>query len=93
VTLSFTQPTRGRRVRRKCVSQNARDRHNPRCTRTVVAGTLAFTGHQGTNRVHFYGRLSAVKGLKIGHYSLAIIATNGAGQHTTSRPLSLTIVK
>jgi hypothetical protein len=47
--------------------------------RRVTAGRLIFTGHSGTNKVAFQGRISPVKKLKPGHYTLVITATNSAG--------------
>ncbi|HUE26205.1 MAG TPA: hypothetical protein VMP89_05480 [Solirubrobacteraceae bacterium] len=54
--------------------------------RTVPAGTLSFTGHPGTDRLFFQGRLSRSKKLRKGRYTVTITAANGAG---SSRPVSL----
>jgi hypothetical protein len=59
----------------------------------VTAGRLTFTAHGGTNRVAFQGRISPVKKLKPGRYTLAITATNSAGARSAPRSLSFTIVK
>ncbi len=61
--------------------------------RTVTAGGLTFTGHSGTNRVKFQGRVSSTKKLKPGRYTLVITATDSAGVHSAPRSLSFTIVK
>ncbi len=61
--------------------------------RTATAGRLTFTGHSGTNRVAFQGRISPVKRLKPGRYTLVITATNTAGVRSAPKSLSFTIVK
>jgi hypothetical protein len=61
--------------------------------RTVTAGGLTFTGHSGTNRVKFQGRVSSTKKLRPGRYTLAITATDSAGVRSAPKSLSFTIVK
>ena len=61
--------------------------------RTATAGTLTFTGHSGTNKVAFQGRISPAKKLKPGRYTLVITATNSAGVRSAPKSLSFTIVK
>jgi hypothetical protein len=92
VRLDFTQRAAGRKVSKKCVPATKKNRKKPKCTRTVIAGTLAFNAHSGANRVRFAGRLSATKKLKPGRYTLTITATS-AGLRSTPRSLSFTIVK
>jgi hypothetical protein len=93
VTFAFTQQLPGRKVRGKCVAPNKHNRHKRACKRTVTRGTLAFTGHPGTNKVFFDGRLSPSKRLKPGRYTLTITATNAVGQHSRPQKLTFTIVK
>jgi hypothetical protein len=93
VTLSFTQPAAGRKVHRKCVAPGAKNRRKPRCTRTILAGGFSFTGHPGTNKVRFAGRISRTKKLKPGRYTLQITATNTQGKRSAPRSLTFTIVK
>jgi hypothetical protein len=57
------------------------------------AGTLTFSGHSGTNKVAFQGRISSAKKLKPGRYALAITAANSAGLRSAPKPLSFTIVR
>jgi uncharacterized delta-60 repeat protein len=90
---AFTQRLGGRKVNGKCVTQTKNNRRKPPCTRTVTLGTLNFTGHSGTNKVAFQGRISPSKKLKPGRYTLVITATNSALQHSTPKQLSFTIVK
>jgi len=61
--------------------------------RSVAAGRLTFTGHTGTNRVAFQGRISPRKALVPGRYTLAITAINSAGARSAPRSLSFTVVK
>jgi hypothetical protein len=70
-----------------------RNRHNRRCTRTVVRATLSLPGHAGTNKVSFQGRLSNGRRLKLGAYTLVITATNAAGQRSNRASLKFTIVR
>jgi hypothetical protein len=93
ISLTFSQSLRGRRVNGKCVAQTRRNRRRHACQRTVIAGALSFTGHLGTNRVAFQGRLSQSRKLKPGGYTLAITAVNAAGQGSKPQTLSFTIVK
>jgi hypothetical protein len=58
-----------------------------------TAGRLTFTGHSGSNRVAFQGRISPKKKLEPGRYTLAITATNSAGARSAPESLSFTIVK
>ena len=60
---------------------------------TVTAGKLTLTGHDGTNKVAFQGRVSAKKKLKPGRYTLVITATDSAGTRSAPKSLSFTIVK
>jgi hypothetical protein len=93
VTFSFAQLLSGRKVSGKCAAQTEKNRRKPICERTVTAGTLTFTGHAGTNEVAFQGRISPVKKLGPGLYTLVITATNSAGVRSAPQSLSFTIVK
>jgi hypothetical protein len=92
VSFSFTQKLAGRKVGARCIPQTHRNRGKPACKRTLARGTLTFTGHSGTNRVVFQGRISRSKKLKPGRYTLIITATNSASARSTPVPLSFTIV-
>ncbi|MBV9604488.1 MAG: hypothetical protein JO027_05255, partial [Solirubrobacterales bacterium] len=91
VTFAFTQAKPGRRVNGKCVAPTGRNRKHRGCTRTVTAGTITFTGHAGTNRVAFDGRVNRHVKLAPGTYTLIITATAGVGASTPQR-LTFTIV-
>jgi putative cofactor-binding repeat protein len=93
VTLTFTQSVPGRRVAGRCVAPRPANRHKRACKRTVTRGTLApLTGHAGTNKVSFQGRISSSRKLAPGPYTLRIAARTAAGRSQT-RTLSFTIVK
>ncbi len=90
VRLDFTQPGAGRKVGGKCVAPTKHNKRKAKCT--LLAGSRAFSGHAGTNRVAFKGWLSHSKKLKPGRYALVITAiTPGVG--TTTAKLNFTIVK
>ncbi len=93
VSFSFTQRVSGHTVKGKCVAQTRTNRRKRVCKRAVTAGMLSFAGHSATNTVVFQGRLSRLRKLKPGRYTLAITATNAAGQKSAPQKLSFTIVK
>ena len=91
-TLTFAQPTTGRKVGKRCVAVTRANRKKPKCTIPNVRGTLTFNAHAGTNRVRFQGRLSRSKKLKPGRYTLTITATDSAGNRSNAKATSFTIV-
>jgi hypothetical protein len=93
VTFAFTYQTPGRELAHKCAAQTRHNRRNRACKRTLTAGTLSFTGHPGTNRVAFQGRISRTNKLKPGRYTLTITATNSAGQRSNPQTLTFKIVR
>lgn len=93
MSFAFTQQVPGRKVGRKCVAQTKKNRHKHACKQTVTAATLSFTGHTGTNKVVFQGRVSRSKKLTPERYTLIITATNAAGQKSAPQTLGFTIVK
>jgi PKD domain len=93
VVLIFTYGKPGRRVRGRCVAPSHRNRRRPRCRRTVTAGTLLFNGHPGRDIVAFQGVLSRTTRLSPGRYTVTITALNAAGQRSSPRSLSFTIVR
>lgn len=93
VLLEFTQTTGGRKAGKSCVAPTRRNRHSPTCKRTVTVGTLSFTGHTGTNKVRFDGRLSRTRKLQPGRYTLVVTATNASRQASAAQRLTFTIVR
>lgn len=92
VTFQFTRAVPGRRAGKRCVAQTHKNRHKRRCTRKVVAGTLAFSAHAGTNKVRFQGRISRSKKLAPGTYTLIATATS-AGLRSRAATLTFTIAR
>jgi hypothetical protein len=93
VTFSFLRQVTGRKVGHKCVARTHKNAARKPCKYSVRAGTLSFTGHSGSNRVVFQGRISRSKELKPGQYTLEITASNAAGQNSLPQTLAFTIVK
>jgi hypothetical protein len=87
----FKQWLPGRRVGGRCVALTAKNRSRPKCTRLVTRGSLSFSVSAGAHRLRFQGRLSKHKRLPVGRYTVAITATNSAGQRATAK-LTFTIV-
>jgi len=90
VSFAITQPAAGREVKGKCVTEATHSKHSPRYK--LTSGTFEFTGHAGTNTVTFYGLLSKHHELKLGKYTLMIIAT-ATGKTSKPQTLTFTIVK
>jgi hypothetical protein len=90
VTFRFTERTGGRKVGKSCVAQTRKNKNKRRCTRTVIAGTLTFSAHAGTNKVRFQGLISKHKRLRPGSYTLLVTAA-ASGKHSTTRTLHFTI--
>jgi hypothetical protein len=93
VTFTFTQSATGRKVRGRCVAVTKGNRSMHKCTRTATAGTLSFSGHAGTNKVSFQGRLSGSHKLKPGKYTVVIAAKGAAGKKSAAKHLTFTIAK
>jgi hypothetical protein len=61
--------------------------------RGARSGSITLTGHAGTNRIRFAGRLSRKRRLAPGRYVLTLDATNAAGQRSRPHILRFTIVR
>jgi hypothetical protein len=90
--LAFAKVTPGRKVKRKCVAQTKHNHHDHSCKRSKGAGSITLSGHAGTDKLRFQGRLSKHKKLKPGTYTLTITATNTSGK-SRSRTATFTIVR
>jgi hypothetical protein len=88
--LTFTQRVSGRKVKHRCVAQTKHNKHDRSCKLTTTAGTLTLTGHAGTDKISFQGRVSKRHKLAAGSYTLTIIATNSSGK-SRSRSIKFTI--
>jgi trimeric autotransporter adhesin len=93
VKFSFTDKATGHKVRGKCVAQSKHNKHMRKCPRTVLAGTLSFTAHEGTEKLTFDGRLTSKRKLAPGGYKLTITATNANRRTSTPKSLTFAIVK
>jgi len=91
VTLVFARKVGGRRIGGRCVAVDRKNARRRKCTRSVHAGKLSFTGKAGANAVLFQGRLSRKHWLAHGSYTLTITASTHAG--SASRSLSFTILR
>jgi hypothetical protein len=79
VTFTFITRATGRKLPSRCVAQSKSDRTDPRCTRTVTAGTIAFAAHAGLNSVRFQGLISKREHLRPGNYTLLLSALAPGG--------------
>jgi hypothetical protein len=93
VTFTFTQRLAGRKAGPRCVAKTHANAKHKFCKRTLTAGVLSFSGHQGTNKVIFQGRITRTRKLKPGRYALVITAANAAGQKSSPDELGFIIVK
>jgi alpha-tubulin suppressor-like RCC1 family protein len=94
VSLSFTQFLEGRQGGHSCLVRTHKNaKRKKSCNDTATRGTLSFTGHSGTNKVVFAGRISRTNKLQPGRYRITITATNSTGQCSVPVSLSFTIAK
>ena len=79
----------GRRVGRRCVAPNRRNRGRRRCIRYVtLRGSFSHQGAAGTNRFRFTGRLRGRK-LRPARYRLVGVPTDAAGNRGQGRARAL----
>jgi hypothetical protein len=93
VALTFTRKLAGHKVKGKCVT-SAKQKHGPRCTTAVPAGTLTRAAAAGTTTVAFSGKLGAKK-LAPGTYTVTVTARiqhgyGHRGTHLHDHPLKRT---
>ncbi|HEX3911594.1 MAG TPA: PKD domain-containing protein [Solirubrobacteraceae bacterium] len=93
VSFVFSQAVGGRKVKRRCVAPNRRNRHKRACKRTLVKGTLALSARNGLDKLAFQGRISRTKKLAPGSYTLTLTATNATGRRSRPAKLRFTIVR
>jgi hypothetical protein len=82
VTLKFTNTTHGRLVAGRCVGQNRRDQHRPKCSNRQRAGYIPIHAIAGRNQLRFDGRVRQHPHLTPGSYT--VIATASIGTQTAS---------
>jgi hypothetical protein len=80
VTLTFRKLVPGRRVHRRCRALTHRDRHDPRCTRTVTRGAIhVHMKAAGRRTLRFTGRIGS-RHLAAGRYTVTVHATGRAAR-------------
>jgi hypothetical protein len=89
VTLSFSQQVKGRVTRGKCRRATRRNRGKRKCTLSLLRGKLSLPAYAGRNKLHFEGRISAGRRLKLGRH---ILTVTPAGSNI-SKTVSFTIVR
>jgi hypothetical protein len=82
----------GRRSGRRCVAPSTRLRRARKCTRFVSQGKLTRTSRAGARRVAFSGRIGK-RPLKPGSYRAVLIATDAAGNRSTAKSVTFTVVR
>src|SRR5438105_3795826 len=92
IRLQFFAEKPGRKVNGKCRPPTQSNGGAQKCTRLVLAGTIVFDGHRGTNTVRFQGRISKKKSLSPGQYQLKVVAVDPTTPKTSSRSTGFTIV-
>jgi hypothetical protein len=91
VTFTFRRLSSGRRSARGCVAPTPRNRRARACTRRLNAGALTLSVPAGSERLAFFGRLSASRRLKPGRYTVSVLASNASGS-SKAASLSFTIL-
>ena len=84
VTVRFERRLSGRRKAGRC-GPPSRAPHAKRCTRLVAAGGQRLVAHAGTDRLTIGGRIGRHL-LPLGSYTVAIVATDAAGN--ASKPVT-----
>jgi hypothetical protein len=93
VSFAFVQELAGRTVKARCVAPTRANRGKPACHRRVPVATLSFSGHRGSNRFVFRGRVSHARTLRPGRYTVLITAANAFRQRSAPRSLAFTVVR
>jgi hypothetical protein len=92
VKLSFAQKASGRKVRGACKAPTPSNAAKRKCTRTILAGTLSLPAHAGLNKLRFQGLLPNGTSLKLGSYSVSLMARDAGGLQSAAHSLSFSIV-
>jgi PKD repeat protein len=80
VSFAFTREAPGRVLGGRCQSPRHPSRHARACLRDIREGTLEMPGRAGPNNLLFLGQVSRSRWLPPGQYTLALTATNSAGE-------------
>jgi len=92
VKIALAERRAGRRRGERCVAPTRRLRHDRKCTRILVKGTLTRVSHQGANSVAFSGRIGS-RALTPGSYQATLTATDPAKNTSQAQTLVFRIVK
>ena len=92
VRLVLERKERGRRVGSSCRKATARLRRRPVCTRYVSKGTLTRKLTAGAKTIAFSGRVGR-KAVPLGSYRARLVATDAAGNRSTERRITFTVVR
>jgi hypothetical protein len=93
VRFTVQRPQAGRKAGRRCVAPTNRNRRARRCTRLVAAGSFAHTGKAGANSFRFTGRVTRRRGLALGAYQLAAVATDATRKRSKQATRAFRIVR
>jgi hypothetical protein len=93
VTLTITHAVAGKRSGRSCKPSHAKHlSKKQRCTAMAADGTITRRSEKaGADRIPFSGRIGR-RALRIGHYTMRIVATDPAGNRSPPHTAKFTII-
>jgi hypothetical protein len=92
-TFTVERALPGRKLGRRCVAPNSRNRRARRCTRySRVRGSFRHNGRAGANSFRFTGRVGG-RALRPGAYRLVAVAKDAAGNRSQPARTSFQIVR
>ena len=92
VTFTIERAAAGRTAGGKCRKPSRRSRSARRCTRYVPAGRFAVASSSGANSHRFSGRIGR-RALRPARYLATLVATDDAGNASTSRQLKFRVAR
>jgi hypothetical protein len=92
VRFTIMRRTRGRTVGARCGRQTRSNRDDRACTRFVRVGAFARQARAGDNRNRFSGRIGR-KQLRPGRHRATLVATDPAGNRSTTRRITFRVVR
>ncbi len=90
VKLTFLLQAKGKKQGKRCVKPTTKLRKAKARTRLTAVGSLRRSSKPGANKVPFTGRIGR-KALKPGRYTVQAVATDGAGNVSATKPVTLTV--
>jgi putative cell wall-binding protein len=91
-SIVISQLVPGRRKGNRCVAPTKKLSHAKKCTRVIVKGTLTSTGHSGSNKLTFSGRIGS-RALNPGTYEATLTAVNAASLSSRPKTIFFVIVR